>query len=88
MTPPPPPSTPTPDPVHGKALYSTAPAGVSLACSACHGNPPDAPARRAANDPGLLTSAFTSAGGMNTYLGKYSAQDLIDLAAYLAGPTY
>jgi len=86
---PPPPPAPGPSAANGKVLYSTAPAGVSLSCATCHGAPPDGAARKGANAPSQISAAIAAnRGNMGIYSGKYSAQQLSDLAAYLAGPTF
>ncbi len=87
--PPPPPPSAGPSAANGKLLYGTAPAGVALACVACHGQPPDNASRKGANKPSDISAAIVAnRGGMGMYAGKYSAQQLADLAAYLAGPGF
>ena len=40
-----------------------------------------------ANSPITISNAISSVGAMNSYSGKFSAQNLNDLAAYLATPS-
>jgi mono/diheme cytochrome c family protein len=62
---------------------------VPFSCQTCHGIPPDNAARKAANQPSQITAAINAnRGGMGVYADKYTAQQLSDLAAYLAGPTF
>lgn len=67
----------------GKALY------VTNTCGGCHGTPPSAQKiLNGANSPITITSAISSnTGGMGMYSGKFSTQQVLDLAAYLATPS-
>lgn len=66
----------------GKSLYST------NSCFMCHGTPPSSnKVLNGANSPDTILNAINSVGGMATYSGKFSLQQLADIAAYLATPT-
>ena len=66
----------------GKQLY------VANSCGSCHGTPPSSlKVLNGANSPSVISSAISSVGGMSSYSGKFSAQNLTDLAAYLATPS-
>lgn len=68
--------------VNGKALYG------ANTCAACHGMPPSSnKVLKGANNPSSILSAINSnAGGMGMYIGKFTTQELTDMAAYLATP--
>jgi mono/diheme cytochrome c family protein len=70
---------------NGKVLYSTN--GV-LSCAGCHAMPPSAlKVLNGASKPNTILKAINSnAGGMGIYIGKFSTQQLTDIAAYLATP--
>lgn len=78
--------TPTPTPtstsaVNGKALYA------ANSCGGCHGTPPSSmKVLNGANSPSTISSAISGIGQMNSYIGKFSTQNLSDIAAYLATP--
>ena len=68
--------------VAGKALYA------NNSCSNCHGNPPSASkVLNGANAPAVILAAINTIGGMSAFIGKFTTQNLADLAAYLATPT-
>lgn len=68
--------------VNGKALYA------ANTCAACHGVPPSSnKVLNGANNPSRILNAINSGtGGMGMYIGKFSTQELTDMAAYLATP--
>jgi mono/diheme cytochrome c family protein len=66
--------------VNGKALYA------SNSCGGCHGTPPSRlNVLNGANNPTVIQNAITSFSGMNSY-ANLTAQNLADIAAYLATP--
>ena len=69
----------------GKVLYASN--GV-MSCAVCHGTPPNLQkVLNGANNPTRILAAITNnTGGMSMYAGKFSTQNLTDIAAYLATP--
>ncbi len=66
----------------GKALY------VSTNCGSCHGTTPSLlKVLNGANSPAIIDAAITNISGMNSYAGRFTTQNLDDLAAYLATPS-
>jgi mono/diheme cytochrome c family protein len=66
----------------GKLLYA------ANSCGSCHGTPPSSlKVLNGANSPITISSAISGVGSMSSYSGKFSAQNLTDMAAYLATPT-
>jgi mono/diheme cytochrome c family protein len=66
--------------ITGKALYA------SNSCGGCHGTPPSSlNVLNGANNPTVIQNAITSFSGMNGY-ANLTAQNLADIAAYLATP--
>jgi mono/diheme cytochrome c family protein len=70
---------------NGKVLYTTN--GV-MSCGGCHGTPPSTnKVLSGASNPSRIANAISSdAGGMGMYAGKFTTQNLNDIAAYLAQP--
>jgi mono/diheme cytochrome c family protein len=72
----------------GKAAYNLVVSGQS--CASCHGVPGSQPTSlilSAANADVVLSSAFlNNVGGMGTLNGRYTQQQILDIAAYLATP--
>ena len=70
---------------NGKVLYTNN--GV-MSCGGCHGTPPSRlKVLNGANDPNSIANAISSdAGGMGMYAGKFTTQNMNDIAAYLAQP--
>jgi mono/diheme cytochrome c family protein len=70
---------------NGKLLYTTN--GV-MSCGSCHGTPPSTnKVLNGANNPNKIASAISSGtGGMGMFAGKFTTQNLTDIAAYLAQP--
>ena len=68
--------------MNGKALYA------ANSCGGCHGTIPSTMnVLKGANSPITISSAISgNVGGMGIYNGKFSSQDVNDLAAYLATP--
>lgn len=68
--------------MNGKALYA------ANSCGGCHGTPPSTMnVLNGANSPITISSAISgNVGGMGRYNGKFSSQDVNDLAAYLTTP--
>ncbi len=52
-------------------------------CSGCHGVPPDKRAMAAANNPDTLVSALNIVSGMGFLVSLISADDILNIAAYL-----
>jgi mono/diheme cytochrome c family protein/streptogramin lyase len=75
--------TPTPVPaINGGALYQTN-------CASCHGADPKsniAKIANGANNPTVITNAFTSILAMNSLKGKFSAAEVNAMAVYIANP--
>lgn len=77
---------PAPVPVtsaaNGKLVYS------ANTCAACHGMPPSSQkVLNGANNPTRILNAINgNAGGMGMYIGRFTTQELNDMAAYLATP--
>ncbi len=69
----------------GKALYAS---NSVMSCAACHGTPPSSnKVLNGANNPqGILAAITNNTGGMNMFAGKFTTQNLADIAAYLATP--
>jgi mono/diheme cytochrome c family protein len=66
--------------ITGKALYA------SNSCGGCHGTPPSSlNVLNGANNLTVIQNAITSIGAMNRY-ANLTAQNLADIAAYLATP--
>jgi mono/diheme cytochrome c family protein len=76
------PPVPVTSAANGKLIYA------ANSCSACHGMPPSSQkVLNGANNPTRILNAINGGtGGMNMYIGKFSTQDLSDIAAYLATP--
>jgi mono/diheme cytochrome c family protein len=70
---------------NGKVLYTS---NSVLSCAGCHGTPPSIQkVLNGANRPTVILDAINqNAGGMGMYAGKFSTQQLNDMAAYLATP--
>jgi mono/diheme cytochrome c family protein len=70
---------------NGKLLYANN--GV-MSCGGCHGTPPSLQkVLNGANSPSTIANAINSnKGSMGVYAGKFTAQNLSDIAAYLAQP--
>ena len=70
---------------NGKVLYAS---NAVMACGTCHGTPPSSQkVLNGANSPSTIASAISSGkGGMGMYAGKFTTQNLTDIAAYLAQP--
>jgi len=80
------------DALNGKTLYLNGPVGGGTACQACHGASPAANVNNiltAANNPGVISSAFSAnKGGMGTlYNGRFTTAEIADLAAFIGNPT-
>jgi hypothetical protein len=79
-------AAPVPVPVtsaaNGKLVYS------ANTCAACHGMPPswNKIANGANNPTRILNAINNGTGGMNMYIGRFTTQQLNDMAAYLATP--
>ncbi|WP_307729820.1 choice-of-anchor D domain-containing protein [Duganella sp. sic0402] len=85
------PSAQAADALNGKSLYQNGPASGGTACASCHGPSPANNVNgilAAANNPGVISSAFAAnRGGMGSlYNGKFTAAELSDLAAYIGNP--
>ena len=67
---------------NGKLIYS------ANSCAACHGMPPSwNKIGNGANNPSRILNAINNgAGGMDMYIGRFTTQQLNDMAAYLATP--
>ncbi len=76
------PPAPVTSAANGKLIYG------ANSCAACHGMPPSTQkVLNGANNPTRILNAINGGtGGMNMYIGKFSTQDLSDIAAYLATP--
>jgi mono/diheme cytochrome c family protein len=76
------PPVPVTSAVNGKLIYG------ANTCAACHGMPPSVnKIQNGANNPTRILNAINNGtGGMNMYIGKFSNQELSDIAAYLATP--
>lgn len=79
------------DALNGRSLYLNGPASGGTACASCHGPTPANNVNgilAAANNPGVISSAFAAnRGGMGAlYNGKFSAAELSDLAAFIGNP--
>ncbi|WP_343728471.1 choice-of-anchor D domain-containing protein [Duganella sp.] len=79
------------DALNGKSLYLNGPVSGGTACASCHGPTPANNVNgilAAANNPGVISSAFSAnRGGMGSlYNGKFSAAELADLAAFIGNP--
>jgi hypothetical protein len=80
------------DALNGKSLYLNGPVGGGTSCQACHGASPAANVNNiltAANNPGVISSAFSAnKGGMGTlYNGRFTTAEIADLAAFIGNPT-
>jgi uncharacterized protein (TIGR03382 family) len=80
------------DALNGKSLYLNGPTGGGTSCTACHGASPANNVNHilnAANNPGVISSAFTNnLGGMGTlYNGRFTTAEIADLAAFIGNPT-
>lgn len=79
------------DALNGKTLYLNGPASGGTTCAACHGPSPANNVNgilAAANNPSVISSAFTAnRGGMGTlFNGKFTAAEIADLAAFIGNP--
>jgi uncharacterized protein (TIGR03382 family) len=79
------------DALNGKNLYLNGPAGGGTSCTACHGASPANNVNHilnGANNPGVISSAFTNnTGGMGAlYNGRFTAAEVADLAAFIGNP--
>lgn len=75
------PAAPAASATAGKALY------VANGCGGCHGTPPSmSKIMNGANSPSTISGAIGSVGAMSSFSGKFTAQNLADIAAYLATP--
>lgn len=79
------------DALNGKSLYLNGPTSGGTSCASCHGPTPANNVNgilAAANNPGVISSAFSAnRGGMGSlYNGKFSAAELADLAAFIGNP--
>lgn len=76
------PPAPVTSAANGKLIYA------ANSCAACHGMPPSSQkVLNGANNPTRILGAINNGtGGMGMYSGKFSTQDLSDIAAYLATP--
>ena len=75
-----------PSVANGKALYE---ANNPVSCASCHGALATTQnAQKGANNPSKIQSAITNnKGSMGTfYSGKFTAQNLADIAAFIAAP--
>jgi len=79
-------ATSTASAVNGKALYAS---NSVTSCAGCHGTTPSVnKVLNGANNPTRILSAISgNTGGMNMYSGKFTTQNLADIAAYLATPS-
>ncbi|KGF82323.1 hypothetical protein IA69_08305 [Massilia sp. JS1662] len=80
------------DALNGKNLYLNGPTGGGTSCASCHGPSPAANVNgilAAANNPSVITSAFSAnKGGMGTlFNGKFTTAEIADLAAFIGNPT-
>jgi len=80
------------DALNGKNLYLNGPTGGGTTCASCHGPSPAANVNgilAAANNPSVITSAFSAnKGGMGTlFNGKFTTAEIADLAAFIGNPT-
>ena len=74
-------TTPVASASAGKTLYAAS------GCGGCHGAVPSTMnVLKGANSPSTISNAISSVGGMSSFIGKFTAQNLADLAAYLATP--
>ena len=85
------PSAQAADALNGKSLYLNGPLSGGPSCASCHGASPASNVngiRAAANNPGVISSAFAAnRGGMGTlFNGKFSAAEIDDLAAFIGNP--
>lgn len=76
------PPVPVTSAANGKLIYG------ANTCAACHGMPPSAQkVLNGANNPTRILGAINNGtGGMGMYIGRFSTQELNDMAAYLATP--
>lgn len=60
-----------------------------MSCAGCHGTTPSInKVLNGANNPTRILSAISgNTGGMKMYSGKFTTQNLADIAAYLATPS-
>ena len=80
------------DALNGKNLYLNGPTGGGTSCASCHGPSPATNVNgilAAANNPSVITSAFSAnKGGMGTlFNGKFTTAEIADLAAFIGNPT-
>ncbi len=80
------------DALNGKSLYLNGPVGGGASCTTCHGASPAANVSgilRAANNPTVISAAFTAnKGGMGAlFNGKFTTAEIADLAAFIGNPT-
>ena len=70
---------------NGKLLYTS---NSVMSCGGCHGMPPSLQkVLNGANSPSTIANAISgNKGGMTMYTGKFTTQNLTDIAAYLAQP--
>jgi len=77
--------TATASAVTGKELYAS---NSVMSCAGCHGTTPSInKVLNGANNPTRILSAISGNNGMNMYSGKFTTQNLADIAAYLATPS-
>ena len=76
------PPVPVTSAANGKLVYG------ANTCAACHGMPPSTQkVLSGANNPTRILNAINgNAGGMGMYIGRFTTQELNDMAAYLATP--
>jgi hypothetical protein len=79
------------DALNGKNLYLNGPTAGGTSCASCHGPSPAANVSgilAAANNPSVITSAFSAnKGGMGTlFNGKFTTAEIADLAAFIGNP--
>lgn len=76
------PPVPVTSAANGKLIYG------ANTCAACHGMPPSSQkVLNGANNPTRILGAINNGtGGMGMYIGRFSTQELNDMAAYLATP--
>lgn len=80
------------DALNGKNLYLNGPTSGGTSCASCHGPTPATNVNgilAAANNPSVITSAFSAnKGGMGTlFNGKFTTAEIADLAAFIGNPT-
>ena len=80
------------DALNGKNLYLNGPTGGGTSCASCHGPSPATNVNgilAAANNPNVITSAFSAnKGSMGTlFNGKFTTAEIADLAAFIGNPT-